>query len=358
MQTPIRAIIDTSALRHNLARVRAVAAGSRVMAVIKANGYGHGLEAVAGALADADGFAVARLEEALALRAAGVTKRILLLAGALDMEQLAVAAREQLDVMVHCFEQLAMLEARPGGEAVRAWLKLDTGMNRLGFRPDEFREARARLTGIRGVAPDPSLVTHLASADEPANPQTLAQLDAFGAAVQGLPGERSVRNSAGILAWPSARGEWVRPGIMLYGASPFPDRTGADHDLRAVMTFQATVITVRTVKAGATVGYGGTWRAARDSRIAVVAAGYGDGYPRSARSGTPVLVNGRRAPLVGRVSMDMITVDVTDLPAVAAGDPVELWGPSLPVEEIARCAGTICYELTCRVSPRVPHVVR
>ncbi len=358
MQTPIRAIIDTSALRHNLARVREFAPGSRVMAVTKANAYGHGLEAVAGALADADAFAVARLEEALALRAAGMRHRIVLLEGVLSAGQLAVAAREQLDVMIHCFEQLAMLEARGDDGSIRAWLKLDTGMNRLGFRPDEFPEAHARLTRVPGVAPDPALVTHLASSDETTSPQTQAQLDAFGAATRGVPGERSIANSAGIIAWPAARSEWVRPGIMLYGVSPFAEGTGADLGLRAVMTFQTGVIVVRTVKAGATVGYGGTWRAARDSRIAVLAAGYGDGYPRNARPGTPVLIDGRRAPLVGRVSMDMITVDVTDLPPVAAGDPVELWGPSLPVEEIARCAGTICYELTCRVSPRVPHVVR
>jgi alanine racemase len=358
VQTPIRAITDTAALRHNLGRVRSLAPGSRIMAVIKANGYGHGLETVAGALADADGFAVARLEEALALRAAGVRHRILLLEGALSPEQLAVAARESLDVMVHSFEQLRMLEERGGGETIRAWFKIDTGMHRLGFRTDEVGDALARLRRIPGVAPDPTLVTHLASSEDLESPRTQSQLDAFADATRGMTGERCIANSAGIIAWPASRGDWVRPGLMLYGASPFPQGSGADLGLRAVMTFQTGVISVRSVRAGETVGYGGTWRAERDSRIAVVAVGYGDGYPRGAASGTPVLVNGRRAPLAGRVSMDMITVDVTDLPPVASGDPVELWGASLPVEEVARSAGTIAYELTCRVSSRVPRVVR
>lgn len=328
------------------------------MAVIKANAYGHGIETAAVALADADGFAVARLEEALLLRGAGVRHRILILEGALTAEQLAVAATERLDVMVHTFEQLRMLEQRRGGETIRVWLKIDTGMNRLGFRPEEVGDALARLGRIAGVEPEPTLVTHLASSDDVESPQTREQLDAFSSATRGLPGECSIANSAGIIAWPASRVGWVRPGLMLYGVSPFARGCGADLGLRAVMTFESGVISVRCVRAGETVGYGGTWRAARDSRIAVVAAGYGDGYPRAAPSGTPVLVNGLHAPLAGRVSMDMIAVDATDLPRVSEGDPVELWGASLPVEDIARCAGTIPYELTCRVTARVPRVVR
>jgi alanine racemase len=358
VQTPIQAIIDAAALRHNLGRVRALAPDSRVMAVIKANAYGHGLEAVAAALADADGFAVARLEEGLALRSAAVRRRILLLEGVFDPEQLAIAARESFDLMVHSFEQLRMLEERAGGQTIRAWLKIDTGMNRLGFRVEHFAAAQARLRRIAGVAPDPTLVTHLASADETADPKTTEQLQAFDAVTRGSGGERSIANSAAILAWPAVRGDWVRPGLMLYGASPFAEGSGPDLGLRAVMTFQTGVITVKTVRVGETVGYGGAWRAPRETTIAVVAAGYGDGYPRSARSGTPVLVNGHRAPLVGRVSMDMITVDVTDLPAVAAGDPVELWGGHLPIEEVARHADTIPYQLMCGVSRRVPHELR
>jgi alanine racemase len=358
VQTPTLTFIDTAALRHNLARVRELAPASRVMAVIKANAYGHGLETVAAALECADGFAVARLEEALALKAAGVRKRILMLEGALTDEQLAVAAREGIELMVHTFEQLAMLEAHPGAEPLRAWIKLDTGMNRLGFRVQDFPQALDRLGRIRCVVPDPVLVTHLASADEVASPQTAAQLAAFEAATRAVPGERSIANSAGILAWPVAHGDWVRPGLMLYGISPFPGGSGRDLDLRAVMTFQTGVIAVKTVLPGETVGYGGDWRAERRTTMAVVAAGYGDGYPRGARSGTPVVVNGQRVSLVGRVSMDMLAVDVTDLPPVSVGDPVELWGSALAVEEVARWAGTIPYVLTCAVSRRVPRVVR
>jgi alanine racemase len=351
--SPILATIDTTALRHNLARVRELAPGARVMAVVKANAYGHGLEAAGRALADADGLAVARLDEALALRAAGCAGRILLLEGAFDAEQLAAATVANLDLMVNGPEQLRMLEQRSGTDPVRAWLKIDTGMNRLGFRPEEFNDAYARFERIAAMDPGLVLATHLASAEDTGDPKTTAQLTAFEAATAGVAAPRSIANSAAVLAWPAARGDWVRPGLMLYGLSPFAEGSGRDFGLRAVMGFATRVIAVRTVKAGETVGYGGTWSAARDSRVAVVAAGYGDGYPRSARPGTPVIVAGRRALLVGRVSMDMLTVDVTDLGSVPVGAPVELWGGTLAVEEVARSAGTIPYELTCAVSPRV-----
>jgi alanine racemase len=352
MLTPTRAIVDTAALRHNLARVRELAPGTRIMAVVKANAYGHGLETIARALGDADGLAVARLDEGLALRTAGCRGRILLLAGVMEAAELAVAERDRFDLMVHDARQLQLLERHAG--RLQSWIKVDTGMNRLGFRVEEFREAWARLRGIPHAPADPVLVTHLASAEDAADPRTAQQLEAFEAVTSDLPGPRSIANSAGVLAWPAARGDWVRPGLMLYGLSPFPEGTGADFGLRAVMKFESRVIAVRKVRAGEAVGYGGIWRAERESTMAVVAAGYGDGYPRAAKSGTPVLVAGRRASLAGRVSMDMITVDVTDLPAVSSGDPVELWGPGLPVEEVARSAGTIPYELTCRVSSRVP----
>jgi alanine racemase len=358
VKPPIRALVDTAALRYNLSRARGIAPASRVMAVIKANGYGHGLVPVARALAPADGFAVARLDEGLALRAAGLTNPVLLLEGVFSPAQLASAAQQRLDVMVHSIEQLEMLEGRAGGEVVSAWIKLDTGMNRLGFRVEAFGAAYARLRRIANLAPDPTLVTHLANADDTADPKTGLQLGAFAAATAGLPGARSVANSAGLIAWPDTRTDWVRPGLALYGVSPFPHGTGTDLGLRPAMTLHSEVIAVKDVAAGETVGYGGTWRAARATRMAVVAAGYGDGYPRSVPSGTPVLVNGRRVPLVGRVSMDMITVDVTDIPAVSTGDPVVLWGDEVPVEEIARLAGTIPYELVCGVSQRVHHELR
>ena len=358
MKPLIRAIVDTAALRHNLDRIRATAPASRVMAVVKANAYGHGLVPAAKALAQTDGFAVARLEEGLALRAAGLTNRILLLEGVFSPAQLAAAAQQRFDLMVHSADQLEMLEARAGTEAISAWIKVDTGMNRLGFRAEQFGEAYGRLRRVANVVPDPTLVTHLASADDRRDPKTGEQMRVFAAATAGLSGARSIANSAALLAWPDTRADWVRPGIMLYGVSPFPSGTGAGLGLRPVMTLQSEVIAVKDVRAGETVGYGGAWRAARETRVAVVAAGYGDGYPRSVESGTPVLVNGHRAPLVGRVSMDMITVDVTDLPGVATGDPVVLWGEGVPVEEVARHAGTIPYELICGVSQRVQHEMR
>jgi alanine racemase len=353
-QSLIRAVVDAAALRHNLQQVRRVAPQSRVMAVIKANAYGHGMVPAAKALADADGFAVARLGEGLALRAAGLTNRILLLEGVFNAEQLAAAAQARFELMVHSAEQLELLEALSGDTQVTAWIKIDSGMNRLGFRLEDFAEAYARLRRNRHVHADPTLVTHLASADDRRAPQTKQQLEAFSAATVGLAGARSIANSAGVLAWPGARADWVRPGLMLYGVSPFPSGTGAELGLRPAMTLCTEVIAIKNVRAGETVGYGGAWTAPRDTRMAVVAAGYGDGYPRMSGAGTPVLVNGRRAALVGRVSMDMLTVDVTDVPAVAVGDPVVLWGSEIPVEEVAAHAKAIAWDLLCGVSQRVP----
>jgi alanine racemase len=358
VQSLIRSVIDTAALRHNLGVARHRTAGASVMAVIKANAYGHGVLQSAKALAEADGFAVARLDEGLALRAAGLANRVLLLEGVFGAEQLALAAQQRFDLMLHSAEQLDMLDAYAGSETIRAWIKVDTGMNRLGFRPEDFPSAHARLLRIAHIAADPTLVTHLASADDCRDAKTTQQLAQFAAVTQGLPGARSIANSAGVLAWPTTRGDWVRPGLMLYGLSPFPSGTGTELGLRPAMSLQSEVIAVKPVRVGETVGYGGAWRAERDTRIAVVAAGYGDGYPRSTASGAPVQINGRRAPLVGRVSMDMITVDVTDLPAVSVGDPVVLWGEGVPAEEIAQHAGTIAYELICGVSQRVAHEFR
>lgn len=349
----IRAVIDAAALRHNLQQARRAAPDSRIMAVIKANAYGHGIVPAAKALAEADGFAVARLGEGLALRAAGLANRILLLEGVFSADQLAAAAQARFELMVHSPEQLELLEALSGDAQVTAWIKVDSGMNRLGFRLEDFAAAYERLRRNARVHADPTLVTHLASADDRRDAKTPAQLAAFSDATAGLPGARSIANSAGVLAWPAARADWVRPGLMLYGVSPFPSGTGADLGLRPAMTLRTEVIALKQVRAGETVGYGGSWTAPRDTRMAVVAAGYGDGYPRSTESGTPVLVGGRRAPLIGRVSMDMITVDITDLPPVSVGDPVVLWGSEIPVEEIATHARAIAWDLLCGVSQRV-----
>ncbi|MFM1885303.1 MAG: alanine racemase [Pseudomonadota bacterium] len=359
MNRLIRAVVDTSALRANLQRLRAAAPGRRVMAVIKANAYGHGLVPTALALPQADAFGVARIDEAAALRDAGVTQPVVLLEGVLDAVQLQEAERLGLDQVVHDPAQLDLLEryATPGGAAF--WLKIDTGMNRLGFRPEQFPEALQRLQGIAGRHRVLRLMTHLARADEPAEAMTAGQLERFAALTAGMPHERSIANSAAVLGTPASLGDWIRPGLALYGVSPFADRSAAELGLQPVMTLQSVVIAVRSVRRGETVGYGGAWCAARDSRIAIIAAGYGDGLPRAWPSGTPVLIDGQRRPLVGRVSMDMIAVDVTDSPHVPVpGTPVLLWGAGLSVEEMAHAAGSIPWELLCSISRRVELVLR
>ena len=329
-----------------------------MLAVIKANAYGHGIVTAARALAGADAFAVARLEEAITLREAGCAGRIVLLEGVQDAHELEQAARHEFELFVHMPLQIAQLEAWRGAHRFRAWLKIDSGMGRLGFRPADLPLAAARLAACAGVVQPPYLVTHLAEAELRGGAATRAQIERFAKATAGLPGERSIANSAGLIAWPETRADWVRPGIMLYGISPFADSTGAELGLRPAMTLETRVISVKSLEAGDRVGYGGTWTAARTARIAVAAVGYGDGYPRSAANGTPVAVNGRPAVIAGRVSMDMLTIDVSDLPDVAVGDAVELWGAAVPVERVAAAAGTIAYELTCRVSRRVPFDLR
>ena len=356
----LRALIDTAALRHNLGTIRAYAPGAKVMAVIKANAYGHGLVSTALALADADSFAVARLEEGTALRSAGVRAPIVLLEGILSAEQLAEAAHHGFELVVHDPSQLKLLETYRGAERFVIWIKMDTGMNRLGFRPEAFAPALARLRALTVPALELRVMTHLARADERSEAMTLEQIDKFEAtlAAAGLTGAQrlatSIGNSAGTLGHPRAHGTWVRPGLALYGVSPFADATASRHGLKPVMTLETTVLTVREVKRGETVGYAAAWRAERDSAIAILAAGYGDGLPRHLPNGTPVLIGGTRYPLVGRVSMDMIAVDVTGVPKIVTGNKAIIWGEGLPVEEIATHAGTIPYELLCGVSQRVP----
>jgi len=360
MMRLLRARIDTAALRANLAQVRRQAPLAKVMAVIKANAYGHGLVPVAMALHEADALAVARIEEAATLRSAGMTTPIVLLEGVINAGQLAEAAQLQLELVVHEPGQIALLEEFRGPYRFPVWLKVDTGMNRLGVRTDEFRPAWERLAalsqGSRGSRGAPMLrvMTHLSCADERGNEATDEQLARLSPLLQGLHTEVSVANSAAILSRPDTHAQWVRPGLALYGAAPFPGETGATLGLRPVMSLLSTVIATRTVPRGESVGYGATWRAARASRLAIVAGGYGDGLLRSVPSGSPVLIGGRSAPLVGRVSMDMSAVDITDLPPVQVGDQVELWGRNLPVEQVAAAAGSIPYELLCGVSQRVP----
>lgn len=355
MSRLIRAVIDTQALRTNLATLRRKAAGARIIAVIKANAYGHGLVQTALALPDADAFAVARLDEGTRLREAQIRQPVLLLEGVVDAADLAQAAHHRLDLVVHHADQLELLEQSRMSDRFVIWLKIDTGMNRLGFRCEDFAAALRRARSLEPAPREIRLLTHLARADEPDCAMTHEQLQRFQALIRGLKHATSIGNSACLLGWPDARGDWVRPGIALYGISPFPNQCGADLGLTPVMTLETRVIAIRDVKPGETVGYGGVWRATSDARIAIAAAGYGDGIPRMLPNGTPVLVDGQRARLVGRVSMDMLAVDVTALANIFPDARVVLWGPELPAEEIAGHAGTIAYELVCGVSQRVPY---
>ena len=353
--TPIRAVIDTGALRANLAAVRARAPASRVVAVVKANAYGHGLVMAAVGLAGADAFGVARLEEGLMLRAAGLTQPIVLLEGVFSAEQLIEAAVHRFEIVVHDPMQIALLEEFTGSWQFTVWLKMDTGMNRLGFRSEEYLAALARLKALKVPPREVRVMTHLARADEPNSDATDQQLKRFREVTAALGLKSSIGNSAGVFGWPDAAGDWVRPGLALYGVSPLPGVTGTSLGLTPAMTLETAVIGLRTVLRGEHVGYAGAWQAPRDSRIAIVAGGYGDGLPRSLGSGAPVLIDGQRAPIVGRVSMDMIAVDVTGLPPLKVGTRGLFWGPGLPVEEVAGHAGTISYEMLCGVRQRVPH---
>jgi alanine racemase len=366
LPNPTRARISLSAWRDNLARLKAAAPESKMMAVIKANAYGHGAVRAARALDDADTFGVARLGEAIELRESGVVKPIVLMEGVFSSEELSLAMERGVDFVVHDDYQIDLLEhyekitlSKNSWSAPRvAWLKLDTGMSRLGFMQGEAVEAAKRLRALKVVG-ELRVMTHFACADDPDSPMTGEQMRRFatelrGAELQGFqPPMTAMANSAGIFSVPEAHREWVRAGIALYGGSPIADRTAESLGLKPVMTLSTQVIALRAIESGVSVGYGATWRATRPSRIATLAAGYADGIPRHLPSGAPVLIAGRRAPLVGRVSMDMITVDVTDLPEVSVGSTAVLWGEGLPVDEVAAAAGTISYELLCGITRRV-----
>lgn len=352
MSRPAKVVINLSALRHNFSRIRTLAPDSRVMAIVKADAYGHGLVRIAQCLEQADAFGVACLEEARELRQAKIQQRIILLEGPYSGEELTKISQLGLDMVVHDLSQVEMLEQNQLNKPVCIWLKLDTGMHRLGFSPDLASQALARLEQSAGVK-EIRLMTHLASANNREDPMTRKQLQCFSQFNENMSLEKTIANSAGILAFPDAHVDWVRPGIMLYGVSPFSDSNGSQEGLKPVMTLQSKLITVRALKAGDPVGYGATWRCPEDMSVGVVAAGYGDGYPRHAESGTPVLVNGKRVELIGRASMDMLTVDLRSQPQAKTGDPVVLWGEGLPVEEVANHAGTIPYEVLCAVHKRL-----
>jgi len=352
MPRPIRARIDREALLHNYLLAKARCPDSRAWAVVKANAYGHGLLTAADALAEvADGFALLDLEEAVALRQAGIRQPILLLEGFFSADDLELVAEHRLSLVVHRLEQLQLLRQVGLPLRVPVYVKFNTGMNRLGFRPEALGALRDELAKNRAVS-DVTLMTHFAEADGERGIEW--QMQAFRAMAGEWRGPVSLANSAAILRYPQTGRDWTRPGIMLYGGSPFADESAESLGLRPVMTLMSEVIAVQTIATGERVGYGGTFAAERETRVGVVACGYADGYPRHAPTGTPVLVGGRRTRTLGRVSMDMLAVDLTDLREAGVGAPVTLWGEGLPADEVATAAGTISYELFCALAKRVP----
>ena len=348
--------INTAAVKHNLTRINTLAPNARVLAMVKADGYGHNAVKMAQALSESDAFGVARIGEAIELREAGIDNQIVLMEGCFDVQEYELAIEHGFQLSIHNNIQLEQFLSLSPDKPVVVWLKLDTGMHRLGFTVEGYRAAYEALRKCDHCAAGIVLMTHFACADDVQHTFNEQQLSLFHQASSGLNGQISVANSATILTRQDRHFNWVRPGIILYGASPVLNTTAADFDLLPVMTFKSNVIAVKTIKRGERVGYGGDWQAERDTRIAVIAAGYGDGYPRHAKSGTPVFINGERCPLVGRVSMDMITVDVTDAGSVEIGDKVTLWGNGLPAEEIATWASTISYTLFCGITNRVKRV--
>lgn len=345
------ATIDRAAFAHNLERARALTPGRTVYAAVKADGYGHGAVTAALALAEADGLAVSSLDEALQLRWSGVAKPIITLSQPLDADVVALMAEHDITPVIFDPSQLATLEQQPGLR-LNVWVKLDSGMHRLGFMPHQIDDVQTRLSRLENVERI-GWITHLGCADDVEHPLTEQQLAAFDQATSGRSGQRSIANSAAVLAWPGAHADLVRPGIMLYGSSPMLDRSAADHDLQPAMHLTAPLISRRSLAAGEPIGYGASWYTPEAMEVGVIGIGYGDGYPRHAPSGTPVLLGGRLAPLVGRVSMDMLTVDLRNVPDAAIGDRATLWGPGLPADDVASAAGTIAYELFCRLTPRV-----
>ena len=356
MSRPNQARLDLEALQHNVRVARELAPGSRIMAVVKANAYGHGAVTIAQSLEHkVDALAVACIEEALEIREAGVSSPMLLLEGAFEREELVTATELDLWLTVENEQQLQWLENTSLPAAVTCWLKVDTGMNRLGVTPARANEFFQRLQACDTVADEIVVFTHFACASDLQSNKTAAQMAAL--ETLSLEAPYSAANSAGLLAWPGSHYDWVRPGYMLFGNSPLEHSHPNAAALKPVMTLCSAVISLRAVDTGESVGYGGRWVAQRPSLIATVAIGYGDGYPRQAPNGTPVLVKGQRAALAGCVSMDMITIDVTDLDNIQLGDEVILWGKDLPLTEIAECAQTIGYELTTRMPARTPRIV-
>ncbi len=350
MPRPILAQIDQNALENNL-HVARRATKARIMAVIKANGYGHGLLRVAEALEGADGFALLDIQEAVRLREAGYRQTILLLEGFFDANDLALVAEYDLTCVVHSNWQIALLDAYPKRGALDVWLKVNTGMHRLGFASEQVATAMAALHRHAAVR-EITLMSHFAHADEARG--VSGQLALFNDIAAEHRVARSCANSAALLRYPATHYDWVRPGIMLYGASPFAGVSAQSLGLKPVMTLHSRIIATQDLRAGDEIGYGALFRAEHAMRIGIVACGYADGYPRHATTGTPILVDGQKTQLLGRVSMDMLYVDLSILPQAGIGAEVTLWGEGMPIEQVAAAAGTISYELMCALTARVP----
>ncbi|MBQ4844199.1 alanine racemase [Pseudoalteromonas sp. MMG005] len=348
--------IDLSALSYNLKRTKALAPNSKVMAVLKANAYGHGLVTIAQHLHEADAFAVARIDEALALRAGGVTKPIVLLEGFFNQSDVSILLANNFQTIIHDENQLVMLEQAQLDSPIATWLKVDTGMHRLGIAPAQLNAFYQRLKKTENAKPAVYLMTHFPCADDVKNDRTAQQIREFKQLTLNYNEPLCLANSAGILGWRDSHCDWIRPGLMIYGVSPMLHCIGRDHGLKAVMRLTTKVIAIRSILSGEYVGYGGRWQSEKNTQLAIVAMGYGDGYPRHAKHGTPVVIKGERYGIVGSVSMDMITVDIGGNDGmIQVGDEVEMWGRALPVEEVAACADTIPYELLCNITPRVSY---
>jgi len=347
--------VDLSAIRHNLEIVRSLVPGSQVASVVKADGYGHGITRVAGALRESDLLAVATSGEAAALRNGGWSGRLLMLEGFANTDEFELARFLNAETVVHHHSQLEMLRQREWTFGNRVWLKLDTGMHRLGFPVGETQAVFAELENIAGPG-SVSLMSHFACADEASNPKTSLQIQRFDEAVNGIKAEHSLANSAAILNFPQSHRDMVRPGILLYGISSDLSQPAADIGLKPAMTLSCELVAINQCKEGENIGYGAAYECPEDMRIGVAAIGYGDGYPRQLRNGTPVLVNGRQARLAGRVSMDLITIDLRGHDDAKTGDRVVLWGEGLPVETVAPWANAVPYELICGVTGRVPRI--
>ncbi|MCE3239425.1 MAG: alr [Gammaproteobacteria bacterium] len=354
MSRPTKIVIHLDALQHNMQQIKKRAPHSSILAMVKSNGYGHGIERVALALSNADAFGVACSEEGLLLRKAGVRHPIILIEGLFTSDELKLAEIENFTPVIHHESQVDMLEKNScGGNPLSVWLKINTGMNRLGFKPAHVKKIVQRLMACPNVKKPLCFMTHFATADSSDLSQTQQQIDLFDKTIAGFEGLQSLCNSAGIITYPSAQRNWVRPGLMLYGASPFPGHHGIEYGLRPAMSLQSKLIAIHTLTKDECVGYGSTWKSPEEMRIGVVAMGYGDGYPQFAKNGTPILVNHSLCPLVGRVSMDMLTVDLRTQPHAKVGDPVTLWGNGLPVEAVAEGNHSSAYELLTRITQRV-----